>query len=188
MELKDYIKVYDDAVDNNFCLNAIRLFEESTKVYPIKSADKIQCSAMNLTNEAEQNNNKECQLLQNAILQPIIDTGIRYYTETQCEKYWPSKNALEQIKMIKYSAKDGDYFGLHMDIGDAESSKRFLAYHIYLSDVDSGGELEFVLAGVKIAPKKGRIVMHPSTWQYPSLEHKPISQNLYKLTTYLHYQ
>jgi hypothetical protein len=189
MELKDYIKVYDGTVDDNFCRNAIRLFEESTnKVYPIEVADKIQCSAMNLTEEAEKNNITEFITLQNAIVQPIVDAGIQYYTDVQCDKYWPSKNALEQIKMVRYSAKKGDYFDLHIDIGDLESSRRFMAYHIYLSDVETGGEMEFPLASVKITPKRGRIVMHPSTWQYPSIEHKSTSQDLYKLTTYLHYQ
>ena len=189
MELKDYIKVYDGIVDDNFCRNAIRLFEESTnKVYPIQVADKIQCSAMNLTEEAEKNNITEFITLQNAIVQPIVNAGVQYYTDTQCDKYWPSKNALEQIKMVRYSAKKGDYFDLHIDIGDLESSRRFMAYHIYLSDVEIGGEMEFPLAGVKITPKRGRIVMHPSTWQYPSIEHKSTSQDLYKLTTYLHYQ
>ena len=77
---------------------------------------------------------------------------------------------------------------LHIDVGNADSAKRFLAYKIFLNDVDEGGEMEFPQVGLKIKPQQGDVVVYPPGWTYPYSDNAPISNDKYELTTYLHYQ
>lgn len=188
MDLKDYVRVFDNTVTEELCVNTILLFNGSKKIYKLDRPNMIQCSAVNATEESEVDNNPVWQQFQKAIVPAFTATAIQYYKQTECDKFWPSKNALEQIKILKYSAADKDFFNIHTDVGDQESSRRFLAYQVFLNDVDSGGEVEFPTLGLKIAPKRGRVLVYPSVWLYPTIDHKSFSQDVYKLTSYLHYQ
>lgn len=70
-----------------------------------------------------------------------------------CESYWPNKNSLEQVKVVKYLSSEGDRFDLHIDMGDAESAKRFLAIQFFLNAVEEGGEVFFPTLDHTVTPK-----------------------------------
>ena len=50
MELREYIKVYDDIVDPNVCKNAIELFSKDASVVRL---EKPQMSSLNITVRSE---------------------------------------------------------------------------------------------------------------------------------------
>ena len=49
----------------------------------------------------------------------------------------------------------------------------------YLNDVEEGGETEFWYQKVKIKPKKGTVVMFPTSFTHKHKGHIPISNDKY---------
>jgi|TARA_B100001996_G_scaffold22928_1_gene18087 Rps23 Pro-64 3,4-dihydroxylase Tpa1-like proline 4-hydroxylase len=186
MELKDFIKVYDDVLDLNLCRNAIDLFEHDTEVVTRQEVqDFCKFDMLNMTEETETNNKKDWTVVHTQAIYAVKQYGEQYMKELDCESFWPKANSLEQIKMIKYGRQD--YFKRHIDVGDYQSARRFLSYFIFLNDVVEGGELKFPLLDLSIQPKRGRVVLCPSSWQYPHEFGVP-SNDSYMITTYLHYK
>ena len=186
MELKDYIRVYDDVLDQNLCRNAIDFFEHDTGVVTRQEMkDLCKFSMINITEQSEKENKKDWTVIHTQVLYAVKGCGERYMKELDCEVFWPKMNSLEQVKMIKYGR--GDYFQRHIDVGDYQSARRFLSYFMFLSDVVEGGELQFPLLDFTIPAKRGRVVLCPSSWQYPHMFTQPSNDN-YMITTYLHYQ
>jgi hypothetical protein len=73
-------------------------------------------------------------------------------------------NCIESSPRIqKYG--EGDYFNWHTDY--AVTQRRFLAYILYLNDVDSdsGGETVFI-SGKRIRPEKGKLLVFPASLNY----------------------
>lgn len=77
--------------------------------------------------------------------------------------------------------KDKGFFKWHSDNDEAN---KVLAPIFYLNDVEEGGETEFLYQNFKIKPKKGLLVIFPSTWTYYHRGVKPISNNKYIITTF----
>jgi hypothetical protein len=98
---------------------------------------------------------------------------------------WPDKYGYETIRMKRYLANDYDRFDYHVDVKDYATARRFLAFFIYLNDVEEGGETEFLFGRVK--PKMGRLVMFPPMWPWFHAGQKPVSGTKYFIQSYCHY-
>jgi len=188
MDLNDYIRVYDGVLDENTCKNAIETCNaKSDQQYRWDNQHKPQYNVLNISYEAD-NGDREWDVIQSLIITGVQFSAQQYMKDLSCESYWPNKNSLEQIKLIKYLSSEGDRFDLHIDMGDVESSKRFLAIQFFLNDVEEGGEIFFPTINRTVTPKAGSVLLYPPNWMYPSQDYTPVSSNKYILTTYLHYQ
>jgi len=184
MDLKEYIRIYDDVLDYNVCKNAVELFKHDENIVTL---EEPQMSSLNMTIMSEEKKHPEWTAVHNHLLQVISAAAQQYAIEMKMDKYWPRENSLEQLKMHKYCASSGDKFDSHIDVGNYESARRFCGFFLYLNDVDQGGETFFDHLDYKIAAKCGRIVLFPSNWMYPYAELPPESADKYTVTTYLHY-
>jgi len=101
--------------------------------------------------------------------------------------FWKPGFSFEQFRIIEYCNNGTDQFIDHVDAYSKESSMRFLSLVWFLNDVKEGGETEFLNLQTKIEPITGKLVMFPSTWNFPIKDHVPVSNNKYILTSYLHY-
>lgn len=71
-------------------------------------------------------------------------------------------SCVESIPQIQKYAK-GDFFKWHTDYCGFD--QRFLAYILYLNDVDSGGETVFI-SGKRVKPEKGKLLVFPTNINY----------------------
>ena len=55
----------------------------------------------------------------------------------------------------------------HTENSSNFSSSRVVAYTVYLNDVDSGGETEYLYQGIKVKPEAGKITFWPAGWTHP---------------------
>jgi hypothetical protein len=181
-----FIVSYDDILDENLCKNAILMFDQDKD--HVERFDQEMCgfSALNITDLVEKAQINIWNPVHNQILMAIKTCGERYIQDLDCERYWPRNNSLEQVKIIKYQHKTQDRFERHIDVGDYNSAKRFLTYHMFLNDVE-GGSVYFNDIDVEIKAKRGRLVLFPSTWTYAHSYMSPKDADKYAITTYLHY-
>ena len=85
----------------------------------------------------------------------------------------------ENIKIKKYLPNDKDRFDPHVD-------KRFVAFILYLNDVEEGGETHLPKQEIKIKPEAGKLILFPPFWTHPHAELKPVKEPKYIMMSYLH--
>ena len=124
----------------------------------------------------------------NAILGRKIRGLKEDYSDIHCPQSpcFPWAWGLEEFRIKRYNV--GDRFEQHVDVGNLDSCRRFLAFLFYLNDDFEGGGTLFRTPDVKyIKPQKGSVLVFPPTWQYPH-EGLPVTKGTkYILSTYLHY-
>ncbi|AIX17377.1 2OG-Fe(II) oxygenase [Synechococcus phage ACG-2014b] len=185
VELKDYIRTYDDVVDYDFCQKVIEAFNTSE----FKYLDREQRPSFNELNISQKYlaNDPKWMNLQNDLQNSFIDAIELYMKELDLGPDFPSNYAFEEYRIKMYNANQYDQFKDHVDVGNYNSARRFLVCFLYLNTVVAGGETNFPKISHAVSPKCGRILLFPSTWQYRHAGLIPLSDKKYIVGTYLHY-
>ena len=191
--MDNYIRVYDDVIDEESCQKFIEKFEASSDhfltVHDEDNDERISFKQIVLVDH------KEWESVQNGMLEVFQDYILHYKIDCNIvSKQWPETYGYEAIRIKRYLDNDYDRFDPHVDVLNYETSRRFLTFFIYLNDVEEGGETQFMNINkpgtyipYTIQPKRGRLLMFPPTWQYYHAGLKPISGKKYLLHSYCHY-
>ena len=191
--MDNFIKVYDDVIDKPSCESLIEKFEDSHEYFKIvheeDGNERISFEQIVLVDH------EEWESVQQGMLELFQDYIMHYKIDCKIgQKVWPEEYGYEAIRMKRYLANDYDRFDPHVDVLNHQTSRRFLAFFIYLNDVDEGGETEFISLNKKgtfipyrIEAKRGRLLMFPPMWPWPHAGLKPVSGNKYLLHSYCHY-
>ena len=186
------IRVYDDVIDEVSCKLLIEKFEDSHEYYKTvhqeDGDERISFEQIILVDH------EEWESVQKGMLEVFQDYIMHYRIDCKIgKKVWPETYGYEAIRIKRYLANDYDRFDKHVDVRDYDTARRFLAFFIYLNDVDVGGETRFdmhkpgTFIPYEVRPKRGRLLMFPPTWTYPHTGLKPISGKKYLLHSYCHY-
>jgi len=190
--MDNYIKVYDDVIDETSCKELINKFEDEHEMYETvhqeEGGSAISFEQLNLFVQGWTDAQKGLlDLFQDYIVHYKLDCNIY-------DKMWPEKYGYEAVRMKRYLDNDYDRFDPHVDVMNHESARRFLAFFIYLNDVEEGGETKFLNINTpgtyipyEVKPKRGRLLMFPPTWQYYHAGLKPVSGYKYIIHSYCHY-
>ena len=190
--MDNLIKVYDDVIDEVSCKLLIEKFEDSHEYYKTihqeDGDDRISFEQIILVDH------EEWESVQKGMLEVFQDYIMHYKLDCKIgPKMWPKTYGYEAIRIKRYLANDYDRFDNHVDVRDYDTARRFLAFFIYLNDVDVGGETRFdmykpgTFIPYEVQPKRGRLLIFPPTWTYPHTGLKPISGKKYLLHSYCHY-
>jgi len=87
------------------------------------------------------------------------------------------------FKVQKYKANEG-YYHFHVD----DKGTRVMVFMWYLNNVDDGGETEFMTdhGRLIVKPKKGSLLLFPSTWTYKHRGNMPTSSDKYICNGWIH--
>lgn len=173
--VEDFIKVYDNIFDEDYCQELIDYFNNGEPIF--RNSD-------NKPRFYEFGFKPEMMELMIWRVAPFLD---KYVKSVGCEKWLPEKFCWEFARVKKYNKNTEDQFAPHVDVGDRQSAKRFLAFLIYLNDVEEGGETNFVGINKKLKPKRGRGMIFPPLWMVPHQGKPTISEDKYIFSTYLNY-
>lgn len=194
MTHNDFIKIYDDVVDKSICNDIISIFEE----HPAQQKDvdndaRPKFTELNFTSNTEHFGAKAVGI-HSLILESLIEKKKEYFDEIYSKAaddtpLVPDKHGWEQFRVKRYFAGD-EQFKEHVDVGDAVSAKRYLAFILYLNQGFEGGHTEFPSSGLTITPRTGRLVIFPPLWTHPHAGKQitnPPEGKKYILSTYLNY-
>lgn len=184
-ELKDFCLVVDNFLPKEFCDTLINKFNDLENIHQKIDYDKTPSfTQLNVTE-----NRSEFGLDIHSQLESYMISAVQLYIKHTPETIlWIPGYNYEQIRIKKYYNNDYDQFNTHIDASSTDTAKRFLAFFWYLNDVEEGGETEFLNLELKINPKAGRLVMFPPLWMFPHKGNKPISNEKYLLSSYLHFK
>ena len=181
---ENFVKIYDNVINEESCKGLIETFEASQDKHEIidKGDGKDRLSFKQITLVQSE----EWKIINDGILK-VFQTYIEQYKkDCNINTYiWPEKYGYETIRIKRYLANDYDRLDYHVDVMDYATARRFLAFFIYLNDVEEGGETEFLFGRVK--PKMGRLVMFPPLWPWEHAGRKPVSGTKYFIHSYCHY-
>ncbi|WP_159015503.1 2OG-Fe(II) oxygenase [Cognatiluteimonas profundi] len=180
--LKDYIRVYDNALEDGFCANLVAGFEQMTELQRRNGRgirpglDNSAWTEMNIGTQADK------AFLGFFLAQ--VDTYLaRYNSEVPLTIPVPLRPKTDRLTLKRYHPQV-EGFEPHFDSIDDYSS-RYMVFLWYLNTVEEGGETEFCDLGIKVAPKAGRLLMFPPYWMFQHAGRPPISGDKYILSTYL---
>jgi hypothetical protein len=179
MNLSDYVRVYDNALPEQYCQQLIQQFERHDKKH-YQDDDIKRFTEINVVQAGWD-------------IAPLLNTILQYK-----QRYWSdcgiddrqiqTNHSWEEIRMKRY-LPHVDEFRPHVDTYNLDSMRRFLVYFWYLNDVEDGGETEIygLDRPMRIQPRQGRLLMFPTTWQYLHAGLIPRSGPKYIIGGYLHY-
>ena len=191
--MDNLIQVYDDVIDKDSCNTLIGKFEtheeQHETVYQEDGDEKIAFKQLQMIQF------KEWESVQSGMLELFQDYIVRYKIDCNIKtKQWPDEYGYEAIRMKRYLNNDSDRFDPHVDVLNHDTSRRFLAFFIYINDVDEGGETKFLnfqkpgtFIPFTVTPKRGRLLMFPPMWPWYHAGLKSESGNKYLIHSYCHY-
>lgn len=177
-----FIRTFDGVFDDITCQSLINIFEDSLYQERIDNAGRPNFTQVNL------NDHKEYSKFTQLITYKIVDVMKEYKNGLEeFTGWWPHKLYFEQLRIKKYEPDSDDMFDLHVDVQDHASSKRYLAFLVYLNDGFTGGQTAFPYHDLTFDAEPGRVLVFPPTWQYPHIGFPVQKKPKYIMSTYLHY-
>ena len=183
--LQNYIKIFDLPLGDTVCKDLIKQFEECKD-----QQEEIKLEGHRSFNQITLHNHDNWKKYEDW-LNYVFKESVRFYIEKSgvTEKQFPQQYAFEAFRMKRYMPNDIDEFNDHVDVGNHESAKRFLAFFFYLNDTDDeSGCTEFPHFNLRVVPKTNRMLVFPPMWTYLHAGRKVTGKTpKYTMGSYLHY-
>tara|TARA_B100000287_G_scaffold67425_1_gene58951 strand:- start:102 stop:719 length:618 start_codon:yes stop_codon:yes gene_type:complete len=190
VSLEDHIGVFDGVFDKDYCDSVIKKFESIAKLNNGLVARRTDDPELNPMN------------MDNSIYHPIQDessytlsTGLNFLQyfnnmlmscyDVYAKKYGILKSMRRHhldanVKIQKTSRSEG-YHIWHCENQSIENGRRLLLVMLYLNDVESGGETEFLYQSKRVEPKMGRLVICPTSFTHTHRGNPPLTGDKYML-------
>ena len=184
-KLTDYIKCYDNMVNDSQCNEIIEAYKQSGTSY-VNREQRPTFHELNISKKFKAKDPlwEKPQII---LTETFIDVVNLYMEDLEIARDFPVKYTFEEYRMKRYEANDYDQFKDHVDVQDYSSARRFVVIFLYLNDVLEGGETNFPKLDLAITPKQGRILVFPANWQYRHSGLPVKSNDKYIIGSYLHY-
>lgn len=190
---KDFIGVYDDCFDDEFCDEIITWFNS--------------CDKLNLTSTRQERDGVNSLYKQDKSIVVPNDTflwensGSSYFTNftntffSQINPEYVKENPIletyspyhiKHTKIQKTEPSEG-YHVWHCEHGADSSSNRVGAWILYLNDDFEAGETEFLHQQYRLKPKKGRVCVFPAGYSHVHRGNPPINGTKYIFTGWLEF-
>lgn len=185
MNVQDFVKCYENVLPPDFCDFFIKFYDANEHLSTRYNND----GAPNF-NKLDFTGITDEQLyadLNKSVAYMFNQCALNYADDLGMKEFFPKEYSFELIRIKKYNNDGVDEFQTHVDIGDKESSPRFLNMFCYLNDVDVGGETTFPNLDLSFKPKKGSLLIFPPNWFFPHAGLKPVSNPKYIISTNLQY-
>jgi len=178
MNSNDFIGIYEDVLTKDQCKTIIEEFEHrylncSSTNRPQNNGDLMRKDQFLFANDGLYNTF--------AIVNPALQKCIDLYVE----EYFILKqiNAISMEMKVQKTFPRGGYHQWHCEAGTSDSSRRCLAWMIYLNTFPDGeGETEFLWQGKRIKPVAGTCVMWPAAWTHTHRGNPVYSHDKYIVT------
>ena len=190
-----YISIYEGALSEELCDNIIKIYAKNKNLHfkgVTLGGENPNKKTTDLSITVGANNNRELKDL-DRILKDILT----HYMEKYVIKI---TDTLDNIHLLHGGCQDTGYhiqvykkgqglYRIHTDDNSTilcnEIKSRVITFIWYLNDVTEGGETAFINK-CKIKPKKGNLLIFPSTWTYPHCGMVPISHDKYIITGWMY--
>jgi prolyl 4-hydroxylase len=182
-DLKEFVRVYDDALPSTWCTRMLAGFD-SLRAHHAHNGRGVR-AALQDSAWTELNVTRHGDPLTIGYFRKLIDEGLaRYNAEIGLGIPVPASSACADLVLKRYRPSTDERFQLHFDSVD-HLANRYLVFLWYLNDVERGGATRFPDLGLEVAARAGRLLIFPPYWMYQHEGLPPESGDKYILSTYL---
>ena len=182
-DLTRYVQWFDGALEPALCRRMIDSFDQLAPFQMRNARGAI--NALQSSAWTELNVSKVADASFGTMFREQVLKYLALYNErVQLTLPIPPRNRLENLRIKRYLATEGDQFQPHFDALDY-SCNRYLVFLWYLNDVAEGRETEFCDLGLRVDARAGRLLMFPPYWMYQHAGLPPRSNDKYIISTYL---
>ena len=195
--LVDLIKVYDNDLEDDICDYLVYHFEKSFNRHKKTLRNRTpNFTEYNLSRNAWRN--KKTKKIYDLLINQIHHRSKDYFKyindnfnylfpkdRIYSNTVFPKSYNIERVRIKRYIPNMNEAFDTHVDSINLLSCSRFVSFLWYLNDVEDGGHTVF--NGMRVDPRKGRLVMFPPLWPYPHAGEEPESNTKYIMSSYLRY-
>ena len=186
--MTDFIEVYDNALPDELCDKYIELFETQSKLRYDRhelygknyKPTYVEDTALDMVSET---NDVNLSFSARGFLKYFWPCYSKYYEKYSILKSMNIQNVYA-LKIQKTEPSQG-YHVWHAEKMLREQQQRVGVLMCFLNDVDEGGETEFLYQNKRIAPKKGRMVIWPSSFTHTHRGNPPLSGSKYIITGWI---
>ena len=179
-----FIGVWDKIVTPEQCERMCGLIDDmiSTTVNPYSAVGEVNDDQAPLLRVdeclyAEEVNPELHQYFNHVLSQMIASYKKHYHTLSSLAEFASTSVKLQRTK------PRGGFHKWHCEQSQVETSRRVMAWMIYLNDMPEGeAETEFLWQGVKLQPKAGRGCIWPAAWTHVHRGNTVYTQNKYIAT------
>ena len=172
--LKDWIRVYDDAVPSDVCAEACATVDSLGARY---DGGYRNCTEVSIPTAPG------TQALFDRVRAAVRDCFEQYKRDIGSDNL-SFITHIELPTIVRYEPRS-DRFERHADVWNPESALRQMTFTAYLNDVELGGATAFPLLDVIVAPRRGRVLMFPPFYLFQHLGTTPISGLKYVIVGWL---
>jgi hypothetical protein len=184
---KDFIGVYENALEKTHCENIICEFENFYKTKPSETwVNNTQFSNGDL-------GRSDISFFVNLAIPKVanlINEVLNKCITVYADEFFPVKNIKAvslQIKLQKTLPRGG-FHVWHCESSTRENMERVLAWMVYLNDIPDGeGETEFLWQGIRVKPKAGTCIIWPAGFTHTHRGNPVYSCNKYVATGWYMY-
>lgn len=192
-KLSELIGIYPNAVDKKICQKIIDEFESPRYKKAVINDPRKQTIELEMFN-CNGSPMEECTI---AVEKAVHQYSVQYEKDIKNkfpEGYEPlqpyllvsGRTGIEGLQIQNYPVGSGGYMPVHIEQIGAECCKRIYSVIIYLNDIDGDGETSFPLAGMKVKPRAGTLLIHPAGTPFYHKGEK-CSQEKYIITAWIVY-
>ena len=196
-DINDFIGVFDDVFEKEYCESLINTFELSVEMNKtVKRVDhgynpqQANNTMYYIANDLFANQQRSQTFVDLEILQTFNKTIWECY-DVYRKKYGVlegvGRHQLNPDVKIQKTLPSEGYHVWHCEHGDVQSSSRMMLVMLYLNDVEEGGETEFLYQSRRIEPKMGRLVFCPAQFTHTHRGNPPLKGNKYMMNGWLQY-
>jgi hypothetical protein len=182
---RDHIRVIDGALDPQLCAEIIEQFERDHQRHHHDGDRYIELDIFTRSQKLWQPVRERWRELGSVLTDRVNEMVSLYRRDWDPYLSLPNQYAMEGMRVKAYR-RGYHQFRTHVDIGNRDSSTRFLSFLFYLNDNTAG--TEFLKPQLYVEARAGRCVIFPPNWLYPHRGLLPQDSDKYILSTYLHYE
>ncbi len=187
-KLDHYIGVYDNVVDNDFCIKIINRFENIletswTSDFQAEGKDQFENSALGRkdTSLFFEHVARDYAIEINEIAGKCMEDYMQHYVGI-------NERLISPACKVQRTGPSGGYHVWHAEHGsDIGALRRAAVWILYLTSHEGQGETEFLQQGIRVAPQAGRMVIWPASFTHPHRGNPVYDGNKYIATGWFEY-
>ena len=187
VNIENFIGVFENAIEEEWCDQVINWYNHIEKTQPNLIQDRQSDDKTSPTYKKNNFiylnahvNNPEVEKLRDHFMDILINKVFSEYDKKHHISSF-SELVAEVIKVQKTKFEEG-YHVWHYENNGYPVADRVLVYMVYLNDVLEGGETEFLYQRRRIKPKKGTIMLFPTSFTHTHRGNPPLSNYKYAIT------
>ncbi len=189
VNIENFIGIYDNWIPEVMCKNAIKLFENESKLK--NTLNRVAGENSSILDKKDQQyfaQGENIDVWWNELKPMIANYDLawkNYVLNVGAEKSYGTPFHFTNLKIQKTLPTEG-YHVWHLEHNKGfHNEPRAFVFSIYLNDVEEGGETEFLHFSKRVKPKTGRIVIWPAGFPYVHRGNPPLSGEKYILTSWM---